>query len=192
MSVRRFVLADLTPATRALYIAYRNACAAVRRANTAMDTALAAQIHRSTDLHHLTENPAAYTDEARERIIAMRDQTTAAYKAAAEAFDTAVQAATDAFWAAVPAMEAEGYPRQWFNTPTGAMVIPAGQSSPGANRPGRTSKLGIGDRVDIKAGDERGGWGSVERIDGRTIHVGLYGSRTDVREYDRSEVRKIS
>lgn len=54
------------------------------------------------------------------------------------------------------------------------------------------STIAIGDRVEIRAGDERGGWGIVRDVpatapDGR-YHVGLYDSRSDVRVYDRNEL----
>jgi ribosomal protein L24 len=50
--------------------------------------------------------------------------------------------------------------------------------------------VALGDRVDIKAGDERGGWGIVRYIDEDHFHVGLYGSTSDVRVYERSEITR--
>lgn len=52
----------------------------------------------------------------------------------------------------------------------------------------------VGDRVDIKAGDEAGGWGIVKLILDRDpkpeYHVGLYASETDYRVYHRDELSR--
>ena len=50
-------------------------------------------------------------------------------------------------------------------------------------------KVQTGDRVEILAGDERGGWGVVSVIRGGNYHVRPYGG-TDERIYERSEIRK--
>lgn len=188
--VRRFVLADLTPNTRALYRAYLAACRYSREMGAAMDLAHSRQTVPATTLWHMNQNPEAYEPEARERTTAQLAAATAALNRATDAWRTAADLATEAFQAAAPAMEAEGYPRSWFNTPTGAMQIPRGEHSPGQFRRGRSVPVTGGDRVEIIAGDECGGWGTVVQVLGDEIHVGMYGSTTDVRVYSRDEIRK--
>ncbi len=51
-------------------------------------------------------------------------------------------------------------------------------------------KINNGDRVYILAGDERGSWGIVKLISHGIYHVGIAGSDTDVRVYERNEIRK--
>lgn len=53
-----------------------------------------------------------------------------------------------------------------------------------------TTKVDVGDRVIIRAGDERGGWGVVAVISGAQYHVKVYGG--EARVYLRSEIRKSS
>jgi hypothetical protein len=187
---RRFLLNDLTPATRALYRAYRDAVRDRNKSGDDMDRARALQQVPATSLWHIDQDPSRYDDGVRERVAAQLADRTAACRRSEARWTAACARATEAFWAAVPAMEAEGYPRAWFNTPNGAVVIPAGQPSPGEHRPGRTSRVGGGDRVDITAGDECGGWGTVRQVVGEDYHVALYGSDHDIRVYTRSEIRK--
>lgn len=137
---RRFLLNDLTPATRALYRAYRDAVREQRRLGVLEEAAYQRKQVPATTLWHIERNPDAYDQGVREQIEAELVELSAQFERACQRWNVACAAAQEAFWAAVPAMEAEGYPRQWFNTPTGAVVIPAGLTSPGANRPGRTRK----------------------------------------------------
>ncbi len=52
----------------------------------------------------------------------------------------------------------------------------------------KTKTLQPGERVSILAGDERGGWGIVDRVVSREeIHVKVYGG--EARVYTRSELR---
>ncbi len=187
---RRFQLADLTPATRALYRAYRDAVAESRKLGTKMERAYALRQVPATTLWHYDRDPAAYTPEVRDRAVEQLRVLDEKSRAADAAWKAACERATAAFQAAVPAMESEGYRREWFNTPTGAVVLPAGVQSPGAHRPGRTHKVVGGDRVEITAGDEIGGWGIVHQVVGDDYHVGMYGSHFDVRLFERSEIRK--
>lgn len=190
MTARRFQLADLTPATRALYRAYRAAVAEQRELGAAMDLAYSLRSVPATTLWHVEQDPQKYAPEVRERAIAQLADLDAKSRAADARWREASDRATAAFQAAVPAMEAEGYRREWFNTPTGAMVLPAGVASPGEHRPGRTHRVVRGDRVDIVAGEENGGWGIVRQVIGDQYHVGMYGSTIDVRLFERSEIRK--
>lgn len=135
---RRFLLNDLTPATRTLYRAYRDAVREQRRLGDLLDAAYRRQQVQAISLWHIDQDPERYDDGVRERLAAELAARTAAYNRASARWDSAREAATAAFWAAVPAMEAEGYPRHWFNTVTGTVMIPAGLTSPGANRPHRT------------------------------------------------------
>lgn len=48
--------------------------------------------------------------------------------------------------------------------------------------------LNTGQRVDILAGDEKGGWGTFIGLDGDAYHVAPYGG-SDLRIYDVSEIR---
>lgn len=50
-------------------------------------------------------------------------------------------------------------------------------------------KIHVGDRVDIKVGDEQGSWGIVKLIDHDEYHVAIAGG-TDERIYERSEISK--
>jgi hypothetical protein len=188
---RRFQLADLTPATRELYRAYVAACRASRAAHEVMDAAYKQREVPRTTLWHLDQLPGGGDPQIRAQAQARLDAADERYRPTQVAWERAAQAATDAFLAAVPAMEAEGYRREWFNTPTGAMRLPQGVQSPGQFRAARASnKLVGGDRVDVLAGDERGGWGIVSHVAGSHFHVRLYGSESDVRVYTRSELRK--
>lgn len=52
-------------------------------------------------------------------------------------------------------------------------------------------QLSKGERVQILAGDERGGWGTVVSYLGENSYeIAVYGSTTDVRLFERSELRK--
>lgn len=135
---RRFLLNDLTPATRALYRAYLAAVREQRRLGDLLDAAFKRQQVSATTLWHIDQNPTAYVEGLREQVAADLVVRTGTYNRADERWKAACEAATAAFQAAIPAMEAEGYSRHWFNTPTGAMRLPAGQPSPGQFRPGRT------------------------------------------------------
>lgn len=134
----RFLLNDLTPATRTLYRAYLAAVREQRRLGDLLDAAYHRQQVPATTLWHIDQNPTGYDHDVRERTAQSLADATAAYNRADERWRAACETATAAFQAAIPAMEAEGYSRHWFNTPTGAMRLPAGQPSPGQNRPGRT------------------------------------------------------
>lgn len=187
---RKFVLADLTPSTRDLYRAYLAACRHSREMGAAMDLAHSRQTVPASTLWHIDQNPDDYEPGVRERVAQQLADATTALNRATARWREAADRATEAFQAAAPAMEAEGYPRAWFNTPTGAMQIPRGACSPGQFRRGRSVPVTGGDRVEIIAGDECGGWGIVRQVLGGDVHVALYGSATDVRVYERREVRK--
>lgn len=55
-----------------------------------------------------------------------------------------------------------------------------------------TNKVLAGDRVTILVGDEKGSWGIVQLIPAPRgeYHVAIAGSQSDVRVYERSEIRK--
>jgi hypothetical protein len=50
-------------------------------------------------------------------------------------------------------------------------------------------RVDVNDRVEIKAGDERGGWGIVKLVRGDEYHIALYNG-SDVRLYSRDEITK--
>jgi ribosomal protein L24 len=52
-----------------------------------------------------------------------------------------------------------------------------------------TRGIAIGDRVTIKAGDEKGQWGIVRMVLADEYHVAIAGG-SDVRVYERSEISK--
>jgi hypothetical protein len=188
---RKFQLADLTPATRELYRAYLAACRAARHAGDVMDAAYKQREVPRTTLWHLDQQPGGGDPQVRAQVLARLAAADERYQPTEFAWERACAASTAAFQAAIPAMEAEGYRREWFNTPTGAMRLPRDVQSPGQFRAARAShKIVGGDRVDILAGDERGAWGIVSRVTGGHYHVRLYASESDVRVYTRSELRK--
>lgn len=47
-----------------------------------------------------------------------------------------------------------------------------------------------GDRVSILVGDEAGSWGIVRLVQGSEYHVAISGSLSDVRTFQRSEIRR--
>lgn len=54
-----------------------------------------------------------------------------------------------------------------------------------------TNRIEVDDRVEIEAGDEKGGWGIVRLIDRDHYHVGMYGDNSsDIRVFQRNELRK--
>lgn len=133
-TTRRFLLVDLTPATRALYRAYRDACRESARRGELTDQAHSRRQVPASALWHIEQNPDAYDNAYRAAVVARLAAATAADERAYAAWRQAADAATAAFQAARPAMEAEGYPQHWWNTPSGAMRLPAGVDSPGASR----------------------------------------------------------
>lgn len=126
---RRFLLVDLTPATRDLFRAFRDATRAI--------TPLA---ETSLVKHNLLHDAQRELDWAKaegstidiRRAQSRKDEATESYLRSNEKFNEAVRKATDAFQAARPAMEAEGYPVTWWNH--GSMRLPADVESPGAYR----------------------------------------------------------
>lgn len=53
-----------------------------------------------------------------------------------------------------------------------------------------SSKIAEGDKVHIKAGDERGSWGIIHKIACGEYHVAIANAATADRVYDRSEISK--
>ena len=53
-----------------------------------------------------------------------------------------------------------------------------------------SAAISVGDRVDIKVGDEKDGWGIVSAADESLYHVAMYGSGADIRCFERHEIRK--
>lgn len=51
-------------------------------------------------------------------------------------------------------------------------------------------RVNVGDRVGIKVGDEKGGWGIIKLILDGEYHISMYGSDTDVRLFSREEFSK--
>lgn len=49
--------------------------------------------------------------------------------------------------------------------------------------------INVGDRIEIKVGDEKGSWGIVDLISYEEFHVSIAGG-SDSRIYERSEIRK--
>lgn len=136
---RRFLLADLTPATRDLYRAMRAARHAADAAYREVEITQDRQVMYSTSLYHI-DNDATVTPETRAATVARRDEATDAYNAACAVWTAATDRLREAFWAAVPAMESEGYLRQWFNNARCTVQLPDGVESPGRTRPGRTRR----------------------------------------------------
>ncbi len=126
---RRFLLVDLTPATRDLFRAFRDASRVI--------TPLADASHVK---HHLLQDAFRELDWAKaegsttdiSRAQDRKDAAMESYQKSNAEFNEAVRKATEAFQAAQPAMESEGYPVAWWNH--GNMRLPAGVESPGAHR----------------------------------------------------------
>jgi hypothetical protein len=133
---RRFLLADLTPKTRDLYRAMRNARMAADAAYREVELTQDRQVMYSTSLFHIDNDPTV-SAETRAATVERRDAATAAYNEACDVWTQATDRLKAAFWAAVPAMESEGYDRRWFNNARCTVQLPQGVESPGRNRPGR-------------------------------------------------------
>lgn len=127
----RFLLIDLTPATRALFRAFRDAQAATRPAGDAM-WAAHSRVQQAKSSVRWAAGRADVTDAQRALWAAELIEREAAFTAATARWEEAVQAAGEAFRAARGPMQAEGYPVQWWHG--GVMRVPAGVVSPGAWR----------------------------------------------------------
>ena len=126
---RRFLLIHLTPRTRELYKNFRDAARALDRIGDISHAkeSLLQDATRMLDWAIREGSPSEIQHAQSDKDVALQE-----HQRASEKFNAAVATATQAFQAARPAMESEGYPGEWWNR--GNMRIPDGLESPGAYR----------------------------------------------------------
>lgn len=121
---RSFLLRDLTPATRRLFRAYRDAERVSGQAAKVMWDAYAYVEVPKRALQLADEGAWEPTGQERARLEADLAARQAKHAAASAVWEAAAKDAEAAFKAARPAMEAEGYPYAWWMQ--GVMRIPRG------------------------------------------------------------------
>ncbi len=126
---RRFLLVDLTPATRDLFRTFRDATRTVVRLSDVWSARHMLLQDACRDLELALRKDCAEDIRTAET---RKDAAAQEYQRVSDEFNTAIQAVTRAFEAAKPALKAEGYPVTWWKT--GRMCLPAGVESPGAHR----------------------------------------------------------
>ena len=120
-NTRRFVLADLVPATRELFREYVAAHRACSNAYKALGEGSRIVSSLAQDIARCEQNGIAVRQSTRERFSAAQRHHDELNRKA----ETAQQRATKAREAAQRAMEQAGYPWEWWWS--GTMRIPAGQ-----------------------------------------------------------------
>jgi hypothetical protein len=129
---RRFLLIDLTPRTRTLFRAFRDAQRAAHALAKPMWDAHSRLADARATVQWAREHPDEAPPERAARYAAEMAEREAKHAAATRAWEAAVEAAGGAFRAALGPMLAEGYPMAWWHG--GAMRLPADVVSPGAWR----------------------------------------------------------
>jgi hypothetical protein len=129
---RRFLLIDLTPRTRTLFRAFRDAQRAAHALAKPMWDAHSRLADARATVQWAREHPAEVPPERAARYAAEMAEREGQHDAATRAWEAAVEAAGGAFRAAQGPMQAEGYPVSWWHG--GAMRLPADVASPGAWR----------------------------------------------------------